>query len=67
MGRVPDCAPKKLLYHTVRKRCVLPLRFWGYAAYMVTPQTVKKVGLFFTNIRSQVEKQFKNQKLRSVV
>ena len=34
---------------------------------LITPQTVRKVGLFFTNIRKQVEKQFKNQKLRSLL
>lgn len=34
---------------------------------LVTPQTIKKLGLFFTNIRKQVEKQFKNQKLRSLL
>jgi phytoene desaturase len=34
---------------------------------LVTPQTIRKVGLFFTNIRQQVEKQFKSQKLRSLL
>ena len=33
----------------------------------MTPQTVRKVGLFFTNIRKQVEQQFKNPKLRSLL
>jgi phytoene desaturase len=51
-----DIAVKDLVY----RPGVSPLE-------LVTPQTVKKVGLFFTNIRSQVEKQFKNQKLRSLL
>lgn len=34
---------------------------------LVTPQTIRKVGLFFTNIRKQVEQQFKNPKLRSLL
>lgn len=51
-----DIAVKDLVY----RPGVSPLE-------LVTPQTVKKVGLFFTNIRTQVEKQFKNQKLRSLL
>ena len=51
-----DIAVKDLVY----RPGVSPLE-------LVTPQTVKKVGLFFTNIRSQVEKQFTNPKLRSLL
>ncbi len=51
-----DIAVKDLVY----RPGVSPLE-------LVTPQTIKKVGLFFTNIRQQVEKQFKNQKLRSLL
>ena len=51
-----DIAVKDLVY----RPGVSPLE-------LVTPQTFKKLGLFFTNIRSQVEKQFKNQKLRSLL
>ncbi len=34
---------------------------------LVTPVTIKKAGLFFTNIRKQVEKEFSNPKLRSLL
>jgi phytoene desaturase len=34
---------------------------------LVTPQTIKKVGLFFTNIRKQVTQQFTNPKLQSLL
>ncbi|MDA0780603.1 MAG: phytoene desaturase family protein [Bacteroidetes bacterium] len=51
-----DIAVKDLVY----RPGVSPLE-------LVTPQTVRKVGLFFTNIRKQVEQQFKNPKLRSLL
>jgi len=51
-----DIAVKDLVY----RPGVSPLE-------LVTPQTVKKVGLFFTNIRKQVERQFTNPKLRSLL
>ena len=51
-----DIAVKDLVY----RPGVSPLE-------LVTPQTVKKVGLFFTNIRKQVEREFKNPKLRSLL
>ena len=51
-----DIAVKDLVY----RPGVSPLE-------LVTPQTIKKVGLFFTNIRKQVEQQFKNPKLRSLL
>ena len=51
-----DIAVKDLVY----RPGVSPLE-------LITPQTVKKVGLFFTNIRKQVEQQFSNPKLRSLL
>lgn len=51
-----DIAVKDLVY----RPGVSPLE-------LVTPQTVRKVGLFFTNIRKQVAQQFKNPKLRSLL
>jgi len=51
-----DIAVKDLVY----RPGVSPLE-------LVTPQTIKKVGLFFTNIRKQVEQQFTNPKLRSLL
>lgn len=51
-----DVAVKDLVY----RPGVSPLE-------LVTPQTVKKLGLFFTNIRRQVEKQFTHPKLRSLL
>jgi len=51
-----DIAVKDLVY----RPGVSPLE-------LITPQTVKKVGLFFTNIRKQVAQQFTNPKLRSLL
>ena len=34
---------------------------------LVTPVTVKNVGLFLTNVRKQVERDFKSPKLRSLL
>ena len=34
---------------------------------LITPQTIKKAGLFLTNVRKQVERQFKSSKLRSLL
>lgn len=34
---------------------------------LITPQTIKKVGLFMTNVRKQVERHFKSPKLRSLL
>lgn len=34
---------------------------------LITPQTIKKAGLFLTNVRKLVERQFKSPKLRSLL